>query len=220
MTEKQDQLRREMIEICRIMHRKGLIAASDGNVSLRLDAERILITPSMISKGFMTADQIAVMDLKGNLLEGPLPPSSEKFMHLKAYELRPEIQAVIHAHPPLAIAATLAGVSLEEPILPEVMVTLGGIPSTPYATPASPQAVEVIQAPIKAGRNALVITRHGSLTLGKTLLEAYNFLEKVEHTAMVLLAARPLGPIAPLPEDEVKLLKFMGQAAGYLPLEE
>ena len=217
MQPKQDKLRQEITEICRIMHGKGFIAASDGNVSCRLDEGRVLITPSMINKGFMTPDQIAVIDLEGALLEGPLPPSSEKFMHLKAYELRPEIQAVVHAHPPKAVAASLAGISLEDPIMPEVLITLGGIPMVPYATPSSPQTVEVVQDPIKAGRNALVITRHGSLTLGKTLMEAYNFLEKVEHSAEVILAARALGPVPPLPEEEVNLLRFMGQAAGYLP---
>ena len=217
MSEK--KLREEIVNICKVMHGRGLISAGDGNVSVRLDDDRLLITPSGLNKGFLKAKDMAVTDMDGKMLEGDRPPSSEIMMHLKAYELRPDTNAVIHAHPPLAVALTIAGVSLAQPIMPEVVITLGAIPTAPYATPASPQGAEAIKN-LVGSHKALLIERHGSLTCGQDLMEAYNHLEKIEHAARVVMAARLMGRAEPLPAAEVEVLTFMGQAAGYLPLDE
>jgi L-fuculose-phosphate aldolase len=127
-------------------------------------------------------------------------------MHLLAYQLRPDVQAVVHAHLPYATACTLAGIDLLEPILPEVVITLGGIPTAPYATPGSDEVPESIRGFIK-GYDAILLSRHGAMTVGKDVTDAYNKMEKLEHTARVVLAARLQGPLPPLPEVEVEKLR-------------
>jgi L-fuculose-phosphate aldolase len=127
-------------------------------------------------------------------------------MHLLAYKLRPDVEAVVHAHLPYATACTLAGIDLLEPILPEVVITLGGIPTAPYATPGSDEVPESIRGFIK-GYDAILLSRHGAMTVGKDVTDAYNKMEKLEHTARVVLAARLQGPLPPLPEKEVEKLR-------------
>ena len=132
----QQQLKQDIVCICRMLHRKNYLAATDGNVSVRL-GDRLLTTPSGVHKGLMEAEQVITVDLEGRLLAGDGKPTSEIRMHLLAYELRPEVGAVVHAHLPYATACTLAGIDLLEPFLPEVVITLGGIPTAAYATPGT-----------------------------------------------------------------------------------
>jgi len=202
-------LRKEIVRFCRLIHRRGWIAASDGNVSARLGEDQLLVTPSGMNKGFLETDHLVVTDLAGRLLSGRGRPSSEILIHVAVYRRRPEIQAVIHAHPPLAVALTIAGVSMLEPVLPEVVITLGGIPTASYATPSSPQGPEAIRD-LLDDHNALLLERHGSLTLGRSLQEAYNHLEKIEHAAQVMIAARQAGGITRIPVREVEKLRSMG----------
>ena len=204
----QQQLKQDIVCICRMLHRKNYLAATDGNVSVRLD-DRLLITPSGVNKGIMEAEQILTVDLDGRVLEGEGRPSSEIRMHLLAYELRPEIAAVVHAHLPYATGCTLAGIDLLEPILPEVVITLGGIPTAPYATPGTEAVPEAIRSFIKE-YDALLLSRHGAMTVGRNVLDAYNKMEKLEHTARVVLAARLQGPVTPLPAAEVEKLRAIG----------
>ena len=204
----QQQLKQDIVCICRMLHRKNYLAATDGNVSVRLD-DRLLITPSGVNKGIMEAEQILTVDLAGRVLEGEGRPSSEIRMHLLAYELRPEIAAVVHAHLPYATGCTLAGIDLLEPILPEVVITLGGIPTAPYATPGTEEVPEAIRGFIKE-YDALLLSRHGAMTVGRNVLDAYNKMEKLEHTARVVLAARLQGPVTPLPAAEVEKLRDIG----------
>ncbi len=203
------ELKREIVQVCRMLHRKNYLAATDGNVSVRL-GDRVLTTPSGVHKGMMEADQIITVDLEGRLLAGEGRPTSEIRMHLLAYELRPEVGAVVHAHLPYATACTLAGISLMEPILPEVVITLGGIPTAAYATPGSDEVPESIREFIK-DYDAILLSRHGALTVGEDVTEAYNKMEKLEHTARVVLAARLQGVVAPLPEAEVEKLRKIGE---------
>lgn len=203
------ELRREMVRVGRLLWERGYVAATDGNLSARLGQERLLVTPSGASKGFLTVDQLIPIRLRGRNL-GPYAarghePSSEIGMHLEVYRQRPDVEAVIHAHPPVAVAFSIAGVSLARCVLPEVIVTLGAIPTTEYATPGT---IEVAQSIRQAVRDydAVLLAHHGSLTLGKTLWEAYLRLEKVEHTAQITLAAQQLGQVHTLsPEDVSKL---------------
>jgi L-fuculose-phosphate aldolase len=204
----QQQLKQDIVCICRMLHRKNYLAATDGNVSVRL-GDRLLITPSGVNKGIMEADQILTVDLAGRVLEGEGRPSSEIRMHSLAYELRPDIAAVVHAHLPYATGCTLAGIDLLEPILPEVVITLGGIPTAPYATPGTIEVPEAIREFIQE-YDALLLSRHGAMTVGRDVVDAYNKMEKLEHTARVVLAARLQGPVTPLPPGEVEKLRDIG----------
>jgi L-fuculose-phosphate aldolase len=208
MTTEMD-LKQEIVCICRMLHRKNYLAATDGNVSVRLK-DRLLTTPSGVHKGLMEAEQVLTVDLNGRVLAGEGKPTSEIRMHLLAYELRPEVKAVVHAHLPYATACTLAGIDLLEPILPEVVITLGGIPTAPYATPGT-EAVPAAIREFIGQYDAILLSRHGAMTVGENVRDAYNKMEKLEHTARVVLAARLQGPLAPLPAAEAEKLRKMGE---------
>lgn len=204
-------MRGQLIEIGRLMHSRNMLAAADGNLSVRLDRDRILITPSGLSKAFLSQDQLLIVDMEGNKTSvnaGPardLVPSSEARMHLECYRRRPDVQAVIHAHPPYAIACTLAGLSLAKCTLPEVVYDLGTIPTAPYATPASEENPRAIRDLI-GQFDALLLERHGSLTVGGSPWEAYFRLERVEHSAQVTLLANTIQRVQPLSDEAVAKL--------------
>jgi len=203
------ELRREMVRIGRLMWERGYVAATDGNLSARLGPDRLLVTPSGVSKGFLSADDLVVIRPDGERVASyrgrEQRPSSEILMHLEVYRQRPDVNAVVHAHPPLAVAFSIAGVSLARCILPEVIVTLGSIPTTGYATPGTPEVPASIRQAI-GDYDAIILSHHGSLTVGATLWEAYLHLEKVEHTAQITLAAQQLGQVATLPPQAVERL--------------
>jgi len=215
-------LREEVVRVCRLIWEKGFVAASDGNASVRLGQDRLLVTPSGFSKGFLSPSDIVVTDMEGKPIRSfshdssKLKPSSEILLHLEVYRQRPDVQAVVHAHPPLAIAFTIAGISLAQCVLPEVVVNLGSIPTTAYATPSTPEGPQVIRDLIR-DHDALILDRHGTVTVGKTLFEAYMKLEKIEHLAQVTLAARQLGRVGLLPQAEVRKLVEMRREKLGLP---
>jgi len=202
---RQAQLRQEIVRVCRMLHQKNYLAGTDGNVSVRL-GDQVLITPSGVNKGMMEEDQVITVDLEGRLLAGTGRPTSELRMHLLVYELRPEAGAVVHAHLPYATACTLAGISLLEPILPEVVITLKGIPTAVYATPGTEEVPKAIRDFIQEF-DAILLSRHGAITVGQDVMDAYNKMEKLEHTARVVLAARLQGPVSPLSASEVEKLR-------------
>ena len=202
------ELRQEMVRVGRLRWERGYDAATDGNMSARLGSDRLLVTPSGLSKGFLSEGDLVAIGLDG----GQAPAggragrtSSEILMHLEVYRQRPEVRAVVHAHPPLATAFSIAGVSLARCVLPEVIVTLGAIPTTDYATPGTPEVSESIRQALR-GYDAIVMAHHGSLTVGKTLWEAYLLLEKVEQTAQITLVAQQLGRVHTLPPEAVEKL--------------
>ncbi len=211
------QLRHEIVRICRLMYQQGFISASDGNVSARLAPGRLLITPSGLHKGFVEPEQLLVIDEAGVPL-GPrtaanrgLRPTSELPMHLEAYHQRPDIGAVVHAHPPTTIALSIAGISLTDCLIPEAIVMLGIIPTTQYATPSSTENQVAIRHLI-AYHDALVLQRHGSLTVGKDLMQAFMRLETLEQTARIALILAQLGVHKPLePEEVIKLMRMREQ---------
>ncbi|MFZ0051763.1 MAG: class II aldolase/adducin family protein [Desulfobaccales bacterium] len=203
------QLRQEIVRVCRMLHQKNYLAGTDGNVSVRL-GDQVLITPSGVNKGLMEEDQVITVDLEGRLLAGTGRPTSELRMHLLVYELRPEAGAVVHAHLPYATACTLAGISLLEPILPEVVITLKGIPTAAYATPGTEEVPKVLRDFIQEF-DAILLSRHGAITVGQDVMDAYNKMEKLEHTARVVLAARLQGPVSPLSASEVEKLRRLGE---------
>jgi L-fuculose-phosphate aldolase len=198
-------LRREIAAVCRRIYDKGFVAATDGNVTARLDSKRILATPSGVSKGDVTPDSLIICDMTGAKLSGPGKTTSEVLLHLAVYKARPDINAVVHAHPPYATALTVAGVSLADPVLPEVVVTFGRICTTKYATPASPEGPRAIRRLIKRC-DALLLDRHGALAAGHSPWQAYFRLEKVEHAAHVVFLARQLGRVRKLTRAQVRLI--------------
>ncbi|MEI2691366.1 MAG: class II aldolase/adducin family protein [Anaerolineae bacterium] len=220
----EQQLRQEIIQICRLLHSGGYCLGYDGNVSARLDGERFLVTPSGVGKVFVRADQLIVVDWEGNPTGasqyGPqrsLRPSSEVLLHLEAYRQRPDAQAVIHAHPPIAIALSIAGISLARCLLPEIVLSFGLIPTTEYATPASAEGVGVISDLIRR-YDALILQRHGSVTLGPTVTDAYLKLEKLEQAALITKTVVELGREKPFPQEEIaKLVQWRGDAGLMRP---
>ncbi len=218
-TRSETELRQRIVEIGRLMHQKNFIAAGDGNISARLDRERLLVTPSGLSKGFMDPEQLIVVNLNGEKIARgfgqarDLKPSSEIRLHLECYRQRADVNAVIHAHPPMAIACTLAGISLAQCVMPEVVYDLGSIPTAPYATPTSAEGPLAVRELIQH-YDALMLDRHGSVTVGKDLWEAYLRLERVEHSALVTLSAQQaLGGNAPttLPDAAIQKLAALRQ---------
>ena len=206
--------RKEVVFICRLLWDKGYAIASDGNVSVKLAAGRYLVTPSGFSKGFIEPDQLLIVNDQLEVV-GPqhgaargLRPSSEMLLHLEAYRQRPDIGAVVHAHPPVAIALSIAGISLARCLLPEVVMTLGLIPTTDYATPASTVGAVIIRDLIQR-YDALILQRHGSVTVARTPFEAYLKLEKLESAANITRMLVQLGQANPFPPEEVgKLVQW------------
>ena len=218
-TTTEQHLRREIVRVGKLMYDKGLIVATDGNVSARLDANRILATPSGLCKGFMEPEQLIVVDLDGNRI-GPtnpanrsLKPTTEMLMHLEAYRRRPDIGGVVHAHPPTTVALSIAGVDLAQCMIPEAIVTLGVIPTTQYATPSSEENVRAIRELI-AGHDAIVLQRHGTLTVGRDPFDAFLKAETVEQMSRVVFMTRLLGASPALDPAEVEKLIAQRGALG------
>jgi L-fuculose-phosphate aldolase len=211
---REPELRELLVEVCHRMYRQGYIAAGDGNVSAKMDdGERVLVTPTGLHKGFVRPSDLVVTDLHGKLLRGTKHPSSEFLMHELAYAERPDVGAVVHAHPPLTVGLALAGVSLAQCVLSETCLVLGPILTAPYSTPTTDEVPRVLR-PYMRQANAIVMDRHGAITLGRYLEEAYNRLEAMEHAAKITHAARVLGPVAPLPPVEVGKLQALAQRLG------
>jgi L-fuculose-phosphate aldolase len=209
----ESECRQQMVAVGRKMYQRGFVAATDGNISARLDGERLLITPSGVCLGEMRPQDQVVVDRRGRPADANQRPSSELPMHLEVYGQRPDVGAVIHAHPPLATAFTVAGISLAQCVIPEVVLTMGTIPTARYATPSTEQGREAVRELIRE-HDAIVLDRHGTLTVGSDLTGAYRRLEKVEHAAQVTLAARQLGNIRTLPPEEVRRLEAMRSQLG------
>ncbi len=206
-------MRSFVCEIGRRLHSRGLVAGADGNITVRLPRGRLLATPSGVSKGFMRPDQIVLTDLEGKAVGGG-NPSSEILLHLAVYRKRADVGAVVHAHPPSAVAMTVAGASLEQCIMPEVLVYMGTIPTTRYATPSSPEGAQVIEGLIEK-HDALLLDRHGAVTVGPDLEAAWQRMEKLEHFAQVVVAARQLGQVRTLSDEELARLERNAAALGY-----
>lgn len=190
----EQQLREQICLIGQLMHRQQYIDGASGNISARLDDERILTTPSGLAKGFMSPDQLIIVDLDGAVLravEG-LRPTSEIVMHLECYRQRPDVQGVVHAHPPTAVALTAAGVPLTQVLIPEMVISLGIVPTLPYAAPASDENRSLIAAAIRE-HDALLLALHGSLTVARTVWDAYLRLESLEHAARIVYRVAQLG---------------------------
>jgi L-fuculose-phosphate aldolase len=203
------QARSDILRFSHLCYERHLLVAMDGNLSIRLKNGEILCTRAGCHKGFVVDDDLVVIDEKGRKKRGSGTPTSEIQMHLACYEARPDIQAVIHAHPPLSVAFTIAGVSMARCVLPEVVLTLGVIPTVPYATTGTRDLAQRVGAFIK-DYDALLMDTHGAVTAGHSLLEAFCRLETMEHTALVMKTAHDLGAIRDLPGEEAAQLRRLG----------
>jgi len=205
------RVRLEIIRVTRIVANQGLIRSSDGNISVRLDENRFLVTPSGLYKMAMEPDDPIIVNQNGEVLEGKpgLQPTSEVGMHLEVYRQRPDINTVLHAHPPYATALTIAGIPFPLDLLPEVLIALGDVPTAPYATPGTPALAASIRTLIQ-DNNTVLLGNHGSISVGHTLEEALVALERLEHAAFTYHLARALGEPQPLPATELEKLRVMG----------
>ena len=208
----ESQLRADIVEVGRRLYARGYTASNDGNISARLDDRRLLMTPASVCKGFMNAQMMVITDMEGNKLAGERKPSSEMQMHLEVYRQRPEIQAVVHAHPPVATAFAVAGIPLDRAVLAEVVTTLGSVPIAEYATPSTKELPEAVRKYVKA-HDGMLLANHGALTLGSDVFAAYYKMETIEHFANISLVARMLGGERLLSRDEV--IRLQGLRGRY-----
>lgn len=203
-------MKKQIIDTARWLWEQKLVVGTDGNLSVRLDDDRIMVTPSGLAKGRLSPDDLVLVDQNGKHLQGKNKASSELAMHLAVYRERPEITACVHSHAPFATAFAVAGVQLAEDVLPEVVVGIGGIPLTDYAPPGT-DAVPKVLEPLLEHNNAFLLRNHGLLTIGRSLEEAYNRHETVEHYARIVHLARQLGNVESIPSEDFQRLAKMRQ---------
>src|SRR5712671_2268789 len=208
-----ESLRADIVEVGRRMYARGYTASNDGNISVRLDASRLLMTPKSVCKGFMTPDMMCITDLEGRKLQGERDPSSETLMHLEVYRQRPDVQSVVHAHPPTATGFAVAGIPLDRAVLAEVLATLGSIPIAEYATPSTAELPAAVRKYIKA-HDGMLLANHGALTVGADLFAAYYKMETIEHFAKISLVARLLGGENLIAREEVERLQQLRGTYG------
>jgi L-fuculose-phosphate aldolase len=206
------EARNEIIRVMRIVTGQGMIRSNDGNISIRLDDEHFLVTPSGLYKMALKAADLIVVNWQNEVVKGRsgLRPTSEMLMHLEAYRQRKDIRAALHAHPPYATALTIAGEAFPMNIIPEAAIALGAVPIAEYATQGTPAMAASIHEPILRS-NAVLLSHHGSLTVGRTLEEALIALERVEHTAYTFFIAKSFGKVIPIPANEMERLHEIGK---------
>ena len=210
-----ESLRADIVEIGRRLWVRGFVASNDGNISVRLGPDRLLMTPASVSKGFMTPEMMVITDLDGKVVEAApgRKPSSEALMHLVAYRQRPDVNAVVHAHPPLATGFAVAGIPLDRAVLAEVVTTLGSIPIAEYGTPSTRELADTV-APLLKAHDGVLLANHGAIALGKDLFSAYYKMETIEHFAQISLVARQLGREHLLSREEVTRLQGLRGTYG------
>src|SRR6266699_5692939 len=206
--------RRDLLRICQLLYERSYVVSSDGNVSVLLEDGRVLATPTMTCKGRMTEECLAVTDINGKPLTD-CRPSSELSMHLLIYRERPDVKAVCHAHPPHGTAFAVAGLAIDQPILSEVILTLGCVPLAGYGTPSTDELSDAMRPLIKH-HNALLMANHGAVAYGSDLWQAFDRLETLKHTARIAILSRALGGSKNLAPDAIEKLINVREAAGYL----
>ena len=206
--------RKVICEVGKLLYERSYVVSSDGNVSVRLDEDRVLATPTMTCKGRMTEESLAVTDMEGKPLTDKRA-SSELAMHLLIYKERPDVRAVCHAHPPHGTAFAVAGLAIDKPILSEVILTLGCVPLTDYGTPSTNELTEAMRPYVKH-HNALLMANHGAVAYGEDLWQAFDRLETLEHTAKIAILSKALGGARDLPTDAIEKLINIREKAGYL----
>jgi L-fuculose-phosphate aldolase len=209
----EEQIRADIVEAGRRMYERGFVASNDGNISSRLDDRRLITSPTGVSKGFMTPDMMVIVDYDGKKLAGDRNASSELPMHLEIYRNRPDVNAVVHAHPPTATGFAVAGIPLTRAVLDEVITTLGSIPIAAYGTPSTAELPEAVRKYIRA-HDGMLLANHGAVTCGPNVLAAYYKMETIEHFARISLVARTLGGENLISREEVERLQGLRGVYG------
>jgi L-fuculose-phosphate aldolase len=209
MTAEEDRARAgaAIVRVCRRLYDRGLIAGADGNVSVRLVDGSVLATPTGMAKVDVHEEDLVTVARSGTVVAGARAPSSELRMHVGIYRCRPDVQAVVHAHPPTATAFAVAGESFVAPVLPEVILQMGAVPLVGYATPGTDALADLCESAARAGHDAFLMANHGATTMGDTLDMAHQRMESLEHAARIILAARLLGRVNELSSSEVQALR-------------
>ena len=209
------QQRADIVEVGRRLWTRGFVASNDGNISVKVAPDRLLMTPASVSKYDMTPEMMVVTDLRGQVVSAApgRKPSSEMLMHLVAYDKRPDIGAVVHAHPPIATGFAVAGIALDRAVLAEVVTTLGSIPIAEYGTPSTRELADSV-APYLRVHDGLLLANHGALALGRDLWSAYYKMETIEHFARISFVARQLGQERVLSRQEVDRLQALRGSYG------
>jgi len=205
MGKTEQEHRDDLVRVCHLVYEKGWVAANDGNVSIRLNEEHILCTPTAVSKGMVKADDLIVCDLGGAKVRGQRACTSEIAMHTTIYSLRPDVHAVVHAHPPVATGFAAAGRALDKALLPEVIIQLGAVPLASYGLPGT-AALSDGMLPFIPHYDALLLENHGCTSYGEDVWQAYFRMETVEHFARITFVAEMLGGAQALPREEVEKL--------------
>lgn len=201
------QIKQEICDIGKRIYDRGMVASNDGNISVKIGENEFLCTPTGVSKGFMTPEYICKVDANGNVIEqnGNFRPSSEIKMHMRVYKERPDVMSVVHAHPMYATAFAIAGIPLEEPIMPEAVIALGAVPLAKYGTPSTEEIPDAV-VPYLDSYDAVLLENHGALSYGDSLLNAYHKMESLEFYAQLLFLSKQLGGPNVLSEERVHRL--------------
>ena len=202
----QSELRAELCQVCGLLYQRGYVVSNDGNVSVRIGEDQVLITPSGVSKGRLTPDMLVVCDLEGRVLAGRLHPSSESAMHLLVYRERPDVGAVVHAHPPAATAFSICRRPLAQHYLTETISGLGEVPVAPFALPSTSQVPDSLR-PYVAGCNGALLANHGAIAWGRDLWHAFDRMEQVEQTAKIFALVHQLGGGVELSPEQVGAIR-------------
>lgn len=205
MSRSEQQHREDLLRVCRLVYERGWVAMNDGNISIRLEDDRLLCTPTAMSKGFLELDDLIICDRKGCKIEGRHECTSEIAMHMTVYEHRPDVRAVVHAHPPVATGFAAAGRALDKALLPEVVIQLGAVPLAKYGIPGTP-ALSDGMMPFIANYDALLLENHGCTCWGADVWTAFFRMEMVEHFARITFVAEMMGGAQALPRQEVEKL--------------
>ena len=199
------EIKKEICEVGHKLYNHGFVAANDGNISVKVSENEYYCTPTGVSKGDLTPDMIIKVDKNGNKLEGKLNPSSEIKMHMRVYQERPDVNAVVHAHPPIATAFTVAGIDLDQYILPEAILTIGEVPTCAYGTPSTMEIPDSLE-PYIQNHDAFLLQNHGALTVGCNLMKALFVMEEVEFNAQICKHAMELGAVHEIPNNQLQKL--------------
>ena len=209
------EIKKQICEIGKRIYDKGMVASNDGNISVKISENEFLCTPTGVSKGFMTPEFICKVDSNGNVIQANegFKPSSEIKMHMRVYAKRPDVGAVVHAHPTYATSFAIAGIPLTQPIMPEAVIALGCVPIAPYGTPSTMEIPDAVEKYLPY-YDAVLLESHGALTWSTDLLAAYHKMESVEFYAELLYKARMLGGPKEFDSKEIEKLYAVRRAMG------
>ena len=199
------EIKKEICEVGLKLWQKGFVAANDGNISVKVSDNEFYCTPTGVSKASLTPDMIIKVDKDGKKLEGKLNPSSEIKMHMRVYRERPDVTAVVHAHPPVATAFTVADIDLDQYVLPEAVLTIGAVPTCDYGTPSTMEIPDSLD-PYIHNHDAFLLRNHGALTVGCNLTKAFFVMEEVEFNAVICKHAMDLGAVHEISSEQLKKL--------------